>query len=221
MKRKSRSFESEYWQSHFSDPQEMDTIGNRKDHCLYLKSLFDLEQIKIKSLVDLGMGLGFFLDALRKQFKASYSLGIEPSNYAFLYAQKKSNRNSKTTLHKTQFLNCGIGDWCQNHEYQDHIFDLGICTSVFQYLSEKELQQIIPVMAQRIKYLYLTVPTKEEYIRLKKETQFVDTYAYSRSWEFYYLLISPYFTFISNRLLESRVYFNQTNTEFGELLYRF
>lgn len=51
-------------------------------------------------------------------------------------------------------------------------FDLGCCTSVFQYLTEPQLAFIIPVLAERCRFLYLTVPTDIELGRQAGEVGF-------------------------------------------------
>lgn len=214
-----RSFESEYWTTHFSKPSEMDTIGNRRQHCRYLHWLFKLEQIDINSVLDLGMGLGFLFDALLTQFKPFLALAIEPSKTAFNQAKTNVKRPSKNM--KLKLLNTDIKSWCENSNYLNQVFDLGVCTSVMQYLDEDVLRSVIPVIARRVKFLYLTVPTDLEYLKLKRDTDFIDTCAYSRSQSFYFKLLKPHFTFISNRLLESKVHYDDMNSEFGELLYRF
>ena len=73
-------------------------------------------------------------------------------------------------------------------------FDLGICTSIFQYLTDKDLKEIIPILSERIRYLYLTVPTDIELGRQISELDFKDEYAIHRSREKYQRLLKPHFT---------------------------
>ena len=58
------SFKKLYWQTNYELPETMDGIYNAKEHIKYLKSFFELEEIKIKKVVDLGFGLGFILDEI-------------------------------------------------------------------------------------------------------------------------------------------------------------
>ena len=61
-------FSEEYWVDNYSDPESMDCIGNVKEHFNYLSSLFSLEMIEIRSMVDLGFGLGAMIKEGRKSF---------------------------------------------------------------------------------------------------------------------------------------------------------
>ena len=104
---------------------------------------------------------------------------------------------------------------------KEKTFDLGLCTSVFQYLSDEELEVVLPVMAKRIRYLYFSVPTNLELKRQVSDLDFKDEYAIHRTREKYLKLLRPHFTFISSRLLESKVHFNEETTHFTDLLFRF
>jgi hypothetical protein len=88
-------------------------------------------------------------------------------------------------------------------------------------LSDKELKEIIPILAKRIKYLYLTVPTNVELGRQVSELDFKDEYAIHRTREKYQKLLKPHFTFVSARVLESKHHFDEESTVFTDLLYRF
>ena len=117
-------------------------------------------------------------------------------------------------------FNESIEQWCKREETKKLRFDLGLCTSVFQYLSEDELKMVVPIMATRLKYLYLTVPTDIELDRQIEELEFHDTYALRRSRKFYRDILSPHFTNISSKLWESKKYFDEETTLFTDLLYR-
>jgi hypothetical protein len=106
-------------------------------------------------------------------------------------------------------------------EHIGTVIDLGICTSVFQYLTDKELKEALPIISKRIKYLHLTVPTDVELGRQVSELEFKDEYAIHRTREQYQKLLKPHFTFVSARVLESKHYFNEDTTAFTDLLYRF
>jgi len=92
---------------------------------------------------------------------------------------------------------------------------------VFQYLTDKELKEIIPVLSKRIKFLYLTVPTNVELGRQVSELEFKDEYAIHRTREQYQKLLRPHFTFVSARVLESKHFFNEETTPFTDLLFRY
>jgi hypothetical protein len=111
--------------------------------------------------------------------------------------------------------------WCQSQRYSsDDAFDLGVCTSVLQYLSDPEIEQVVPILAQRVKYLYFTVPTDTELAYQTTEFDFYDRYAFSRTREEYRQMLGGHFTIVSNRVLESKVHFDEENTYFHDLLFR-
>lgn len=212
------TFDKTYWDKNYSDPMSMDGIGNAKDHVRYLKSFLAIEHVDISSLIDLGFGYGHLFREMMKTFIPHKAVGIEPSPFAFLKAKPDKLRPVPTTelkLYQEDLLT-----WCKT-ERKNNQFDLGICTSVFQYLSNKDLKVVLPILARRIKYLYLTVPTNVELGRQVSELEFKDEYAIHRTRDKYQKLISPHFTFIGSRILESKFYFSEDTTSFSDLLYRF
>lgn len=215
----SAGFSDQYWNVNYAQPDDMDGIFNAQDHALYLKHFFAIELTDISSVVDLGFGLGHLFTAVLENFVPYKALGIEPSLYPFeAFKQKKLNLpdSTKLSLERTD-----IASWCQKPYKREPRFDLGLCTSVFQYLSDEEIQKILPVLSRRIKYLYFSVPTDIEYRRLRDELDFVDSYAYWRTQKEYLDFIRPHFTIISSRILESKYFFSEDNTNFTDVLFRF
>lgn len=211
-------FEKTYWDKNYSDPMSMDGIGNAKDHVRYLQSFLAIEHVDISTVVDLGFGYGHLFREMLKAFKPHTAVGIEPSPYAFKKAKPDKLKPVPST--ELSLFEEDLKTWCQKSR-KGNKFDLGICTSVFQYISDKDLREIIPVLAQRIKYLYLTVPTDVELGRQVSELEFKDEYAIHRTREKYQKLLKPHFTFVSARVLESKSYFDEESTSFTDLLYRF
>jgi len=196
----------------------MDGIGNAKEHTRYLKSFLSVEHVDITSIVDLGFGYGHLFREMMKTFIPYKAVGIEPSPYAFKKARPDKLRPVDSTdlkLYQEDLIT-----WCRTKR-KDNEFDLAICTSVFQYLTDKELKEVLPVIAKRVKYLYLTVPTDVELGRQVSELEFKDEYAIHRTREKYQKMIKPHFTFISSRILESKSFFDEESTSFTDLLYRF
>ena len=111
--------------------------------------------------------------------------------------------------------------WCLEASPGWQRFDLGLCTSVFQYLTELEIERVLPVMAERIDHLYFTVPTDQELERQKKECGLRDPWAHSRSADWYRARIAPHFAVVSGRLLQSRVHYDAASSPFTDLLYRY
>lgn len=211
-------FDSEYWKQNYSEPETMDGIGNAKQHVNYLKSFFELELVDVSSVIDFGFGYGYLFQKMLKAFLPYKACGLEPSTFAFDKARSRKLRPVESM--KLELLNESIEAWCARKESKKHRYDLGICTSVFQYLPDENLEKILPIMAQRVKYLYLTVPTDKELDRQISDLDFKDTYALRRSREYYREVIGKHFTNISSKLWESKHYFDEESTLFTELLYR-
>lgn len=213
------AFDKTYWDKNYSQPMTMDGIGNAKDHVRYLKAFLSIEYVEVTSIVDLGFGYGHLFREMLKAFIPYRALGIEPSPYAFNKVKLDKLRPVEST--DLKLFQEDLLTWSRTDRKKNNFFDLGICTSVLQYLTDKELKEVIPVLAARIKYLYLTVPTNIELGRQVSELEFKDEYAIHRTREQYQKLLKPHFTFISSRILESKTFFNDETTSFTDLLYRF
>jgi hypothetical protein len=211
-------FDKTYWDKNYSDPMSMDGIGNAKEHVKYLEAFLAVEHVDVSSIVDLGFGYSHLFREMLRAFKPHTAVGIEPSPYAFKKAKPDKLRPVPST--DLKLFEEDLLTWCRTNR-KDNKFDLGICTSVFQYISDKDLKEIIPILAKRIKYIYLTVPTDVELGRQVSELEFKDEYAIHRSREKYQRLLKPHFTFVSSRILESKHYFDEESTHFTDLLYRF
>lgn len=214
-----KGFSKEYWDINYADPEEMDNIVNAKEHAEYMKAIFGLECVDISSVIDLGFGLGILFKEVLKTFVPYRAHGIEPSRHAFDIVTKKKISPAEST--KVVLENTDLLSWAKKENKREKTFDLGLCTSVFQYLSDEEIELIMPVLAQRIRYLYFSVPTNLELKRQVSDLEFKDEYAIHRTREKYLKLIRPHFTFISSRLLESKVHFDEETTHFTDLLFRF
>jgi len=212
------SFDKTYWDKNYSDPMSMDGMGNAKDHIRYLKSFFAIENVDVSTIIDFGFGYGqLFREALRA-FIPHTAMGLEPSEYIFKKARADKWRPVEST--KITLTQQDLKTWCLSAK-KNQVFDLGICTSVFQYITDKDLKIILPILAKKVKYLYLTVPTDIELKRQVEELDFKDEYAIHRTKERYQKLLRPHFTVVSSRILESKYYFNEETTSFTDLLYRF
>jgi 2-polyprenyl-3-methyl-5-hydroxy-6-metoxy-1,4-benzoquinol methylase len=210
-------FEKQYWDENYSDPDTMDGIGNAKEHAIYLKAYFDLDLIDISSIIDYGCGYGDLLKAFGKVFKPYKMIGVEPSEYAFNKLKKRKVKPVEST--NLNLYNKTITEWFEQKKIKN--FDLGICTSVFQYLEEIELEYIIPQMAKQVKYLYFTVPTNIELERQVDDLAFHDKYALRRKRKFYHDLLKKNFTVVSSRVLESKHFFSEEDTSITDLFFRF
>jgi hypothetical protein len=213
-------FTKEYWDINYATPEEMDNIVNAKEHALYMQALFNLEYLEIESVIDLGFGLGYLFSEVLKVFNPYRAYGIEPSEFPYQTVVKKGIAPNAST--KLILDNIDLVTWAQKKDAKiEKKFDLGLCTSVFQYLTDEEIKIVLPIMAKRIRYLYFSVPTDKELKRQIEEVEFKDEYAIHRTKEKYFKLISPHFTFISSRMLESKIHFDESTTHFTDLLFRF
>ncbi len=217
MEKENTGFSKTYWKENYSEPETMDGIGNAKAHGDYLKSLFKLQRVKIRSLVDLGFGTGDLLKTFVKIFQPHKVVGVEPSDYIFGKAAKKlKNPYGSLKLYNTDLL-----DYLESTYKGEKVFDLGVCTSVFQYLEDSEISTALELLSKRVRYLYFTVPTDIELDRQVLDLEFKDRFALRRSQQDYYRLISPYFFVVSSRVLESRFHFNDETTFFTDLFFKF
>lgn len=215
----STGFSKEYWEVNYASPEEMDNIMNAREHAAYMKAIFALESVDISSVIDLGFGLGILFEEVMKTFVPYRAHGIEPSKHAYDLVVKRDIRPTEST--KLVMENTDLVTWATKPVKKERIFDLGLCTSVLQYLSDEEIKIVMPVLAQRVRYLYLSVPTDLEFKQQIEEVEFHDEYAIHRSREKYLKLIRPHFTFISSRLLESKIHTEEDLSSFTDLLFRF
>jgi SAM-dependent methyltransferase len=208
--------QAEYWESIYSEPQTMDGICNASLHADYIHALFALDAVQIKSVLDVGYGLGHLFNAVLKRFKPYCAVGIEPSEYAFDRAASVIRAPHTTRL---KLLSMNVQTWCEKPRKPAR-FDLTLCTSVLQYLDDATVTAVLQVLAERTRFMYLTVPTYIEAQRMSSEYGFDDGYAIHRTRDEYRHLIDPHFTVIGSRLLESKAHYDETTTPFSELFYR-
>lgn len=212
-------FDKNYWEANYHHPEMMEGIANASEYVRYAKSFFDLEEHPIESICDLGFGLGLLFREFLYVFQPDKALGIDPSPLA-VKAAKALDLDPYNRI-DVKLKKLDLLSWCRGSIEDWEYFDLGICTSVFQYLQDEELEEIIPILAERFEYLYLTVPTDIELKRQITQVGFHDEYAIHRSRSWYQRLLKKHFTFISNRILESKLYHKDMDTPFTDLLFRF
>lgn len=211
-------FGEEYWKENYSEPETMDCIGNAKQHVEYMRAAFALEHIDISSIIDLGFGYGYLFQKAMKVFIPYKACGVEPSTYAFNKARRRKLKPVEST--NLKLYNESIEKWCTRSDSTRNQFDLGICTSVFQYLTNEQLEFIIPVLSRRIKYLYLTVPTDKELDKQVTDLKFHDRFALRRSRNYYHKIMKGKFVNVGNKIWESKFYHNIDSTFFSDLVYR-
>jgi len=215
-----QGFSAKYWHTNYAHPELMDGICNAEQLAQALKALFDVQCIDVSTIVDLGFGLGHLFKAMIETFIPHTVVGVEPSSYAYHQLYKETLTPVEST--KIYLYHTDLVSWCLDPTpLNNGPFDLGICTSILQYLSDDEIYLSIPILAQRMKYLYFSVPTDIELDYQIQELNFHDSYALRRTKEEYHALLSDHFTVVSNRVLESKIHFDQNSTYFYDLFYRF
>ncbi|MCO4793643.1 MAG: class I SAM-dependent methyltransferase [Bacteriovoracaceae bacterium] len=212
-------FSKDYWDEYYSEPEEMDGMANAKEHARYIKSLMDLEMVDISTVADFGFGMGVMFKAVLKEFKPYRALGIEPSTHAFNLADSKKLKSVPST--NLKLINTDLVSWCKEEAKKEKWFDLGICTSVFQYLTDDEIEFVLPVLARSVKFLYFSVPTDRELRNQVEEMEFHDKLAIRRGRTKYLKMIGKHFTVVGNRLLESKFHFDESDSPFTDYLFRF
>jgi trans-aconitate methyltransferase len=206
------SLEKKYFDEIYAKDSLIDGDYNASSHARYLKSIFELVEAEVSSLVDFGFGKGNLLYQVAKTFKPGSITAIDNSSYAYEALLKKH-------WVKQWKLDCrhqGILDF----EPSQKAFDLGLCNSVLQYVPDEDLELCIERMSYSCRYLYLHVPSREDYEKLKYFSDFEDPYAISRGNEVYRELVSRYFVSVSWGLLESKTHVDVENSAFFDSLYR-
>jgi hypothetical protein len=202
-----------YWDNVYGDSYYVDGIYNAKEHARYVYALFNLMERKIQGLGDFGFGKGYLLKEFVRVFQPARVVAVEPSPERVA----KVRAQSWVTKTHIQFHIAKLQDFNPNYlEYAP--LDLSICNSVFQYIPESDLKSIVDRLARYTRYLYFTVPTKGDYIRMKKEIGFSDPYAFIRPLGYYRKLLAKKFEFVSLNLLKSK---SVNDGIFQEELFRF
>lgn len=202
-------FSKEYFQKMYAKESYIDGDFNAREHAKYLASLFSLMELDVSKIVDFGFGKARLLYELNKYLKPKYVEACDISNYAL--ERLKEKEWSKSWVLKEGAI----------HTFRSrHLFDLGICNSVLQYVNQEHLEESVATMAKCSRYLYLHVPTSEDYQVFKSQLDFEDPYAIQRPNEEYRKLIKKYFHIVAYGMLESKMH-REKETPFIDSFYRF
>lgn len=208
-----KSFESDYWQNVYGDGSNIDANFNAVEHANYIASILRLMDVTVNSVIDIGFGKACLLKEVVQKLMPEKVIAIDPS-----VERINELMNQKwISSWNIAILNATIESF-DGSLLQEPI-DLGIFNSVAQYI-QTDMDKIFSKLAKITRYLYFSVPTKTDYDRFKREVDFFDPYAYTRTKSFYYEMLSPYFTIVSYNLLESKR-IPKTSYSFMDEFYRF
>jgi len=206
-------FGNAYWTDIYRRGDDVDGSFNAREHARYLYSLFTLLKIRVRSIIDFGFGKGILLREFSKAFVPTRIVGVDPS-LPMLQNIKSSEWIRK---YNVAIIQNSIQD-LDSSKLKYAPFDLGICNSVLQYIPDPEFNLVAEKISHLSKYVYFTIPTDEDYKRMKREIKFQDPYAFARSKNFYLKKLKPFFTFVSFNVLESRIVKEQ---KFEDEIFRF
>jgi ubiquinone/menaquinone biosynthesis C-methylase UbiE len=205
------NFEKQYFDQIYAKDETIDGDYNSRDHAHYLYGLFRVMGIHVSSIYDFGFGKGTLLRDVSKKLEAVHIGGCDISNYAYTQLKKKPWAQDYK-LHVSEIYNLKI---------PRKPYHLGLCNSVLQYVPDKHLKKTIHILAKSCKYVYLHVPTLEDYKLLKKDLNFHDPYAIQRKSKLYEKLLGEEFYFVSWGLLESKAFTKYSSSPFCDSIYRF
>lgn len=204
-------FTQDYFKLIYPKGETIDGDFNAKDHAKYLKSLFILMGYHPSSIFDFGFGKGNLLKEVSKALECTRVGGCDVSSFA--HQRLKNKPWSKDwTLVQSKLSQLKV---------PKKPYHLGLCNSVLQYLDDNEMKDATRIIAQSCKYVYLHVPSDEDYRLLKRDLKFEDPFANKRKNKIYLNQLSKHFTFVSWGLLESKKFTNHKNSIFMDSLYRF
>lgn len=197
----------------------MDGVFNAVHHARYIRAAFEVLGSAPESVIDFGFGTGHLLAAVGKELAAYRVSGIEPSPVMFGEGSRRVTE-AVAPLKRLALEQVDLASWCARPDHAKRRFELGLCTSVLQYLTDEELEAVIPVLAERVKWLYFTVPTTTELRWMREDDDFVDRWAIERTREDWRAWVRPHFEVVGLRLLESRSRVELDRTPFTDHLYR-
>lgn len=209
-------FDKMYWDDMYAEDDEsiIDGVYNAENHAKYVYELFQLFEISVKSLGDMGFGLGVLLREFAMRFKPKQIVAVDPSDESINnLLNKKWHKSFNIAIQKSTIEDFNISYLSENP------LDLLICNSVIQYIPNKNMILIFEKLSKICKYLYISIPTDEDYKYMKEYLNFSDPYAYSRKKKFYLNSWNKYFSIVSHNLLESK--FHVAESPFLFELFRF
>ena len=150
-------FGDDFWRANYGEPDQMDGVVNADAHAAYVKSAFDVALQPVRSIADLGFGLGHVFERVLRVLRPYKAYGLEPSTPAYEAVRFRLVPPEGTKLVLEQV---DLRSWCRRPDHPKLRFDLGLCTSVLQYLPDREAARAITALAQLSRgLLYFSVLT--------------------------------------------------------------
>jgi trans-aconitate methyltransferase len=197
-----KAFEREYWGEMYLEDEEsvIDGLFNAKGHARYAKALFKFMELEVRSLGDFGFGLGVLLKEFVKVFQPKQIIAIDPSHFCVQkLVKKKWIQNQNIAIVRSNFH-----DFDTSH-LEENPLDLVIVNSVLQYFPNKDFEFQVSRLSKICRYLYITLPTKKDYKKMRKDFDFTDPYAYERDVQYYRKAFQKHFDIVSYNLMESKL----------------
>ncbi len=211
-------FEEHYWKELYGSGLDVDGSFNAKEHANYLFHLFQLMGIEVDSLVDFGFGQGKILKAMATRWKPRTVLALDISDSMI---QKLRKENWQKSMKQLTIAKQDLTELTFDFPMAKAgvpFFAVGVLNSVLQYIPSKSIPNLLETIGRNCRYLYITVPTKEDYMAMKEEFNFHDPYANQFSKQKYRSLLTRDFEFVSFNLLQSKWF---TEPAFREEIFRF
>eukprot|EP01084_Bolivina_argentea_P123558 218963_1 len=135
--------------------------------------------------------------------------------------EKYSKENNKNKMNENEIFDKIFERFqCDCCKYWDGSFNLGLCVSVCQYLSDNDVDIALNYLSKHCEFLYFDVVTSEEYNSMKNGSQFQDKWAIHRPKKWYRNIILKYWRMVSNCFLESKFLFpDSSDSNFPNSLY--
>ena len=137
-------FDKAYYDRFYRNPRtRVFTPAMARRQAVFIASYLKYLDIGVKTILDIGCGIGTVLKALGRQYPRAQTLGVEYSKYL-----------------------CGRYGWTRGSvvEYTNEPHDLVICNDVLAYLDDKTCSKALTNLANLSgSVLFLGVLTREDY----------------------------------------------------------
>jgi SAM-dependent methyltransferase len=175
-------FDAAYYQHFYADPKIVASgLADKRKRAAFVASSLNLLNVPVRSVCDIGCGLGQWRTALKKHYPVLAYTGVEVSDYL-----------------------CRTYGWVQAsaHQYKPRRkVDLVIAQSSLHYLDKAECARAIATIASYCRFaLYLEVATMDDFASGVLDLARTDQNIYRHKASWYRRQLAPYFVAIGNGL---------------------